>query len=112
MPVQDMAAEPSHPPGMPALSALPATVPGMVPQQAPAPSQGAHPPPYLMPPQPPAGPKVDPPKPFRGDRLDGSAVDTWVFQMELYFANEPRIPRSGRAKRAALNMEGDAAVWL
>ena len=32
--------------------------------------------------------------------------------MELYFANEPRIPVNNRSLRAALNLTGDAAIWL
>ena len=39
-------------------------------------------------------------------------IDTWIYSMEMYFLAETRIPEGHRAVRAALNLEGDAAVWF
>ena len=52
------------------------------------------------------------PKAFEGANLDPTAVDTWIFQMELYFRTEQRIPAAQHAMIACTNLAGDAALWL
>ena len=51
------------------------------------------------------------PKAFAGAKLDGTEVDLWIFLMNLYFV-VLNIPEYQRAMRAALNLSGEAAVWL
>ena len=32
--------------------------------------------------------QLDPPKPFEGKMVDGSLLESWLYQMDLYFAIE------------------------
>lgn len=56
-------------------------------------------------------PKVEPPKSFKGEKLEAAALESWIFQMDLYFS-AANVPIHMMAVRAALNLEGPAAVWL
>ena len=40
--------------------------------------------------------KVDPPKPFDGKTLDGTALESWLYQMNLYFSIETGLPKNLR----------------
>ena len=51
------------------------------------------------------------PKAFEGSKLDGAEIDSWIFSMNLYFA-ALNLPPQQRTVRAALNLSGEAAVWL
>ena len=55
--------------------------------------------------------KVEPPKPFQGG-VNATAIDTWIYQMNLYFSLEDRIPENRRAIRAVMNLAGQAADWF
>ena len=55
---------------------------------------------------------VDPPKPFDGKTLDGTALESWLYQMNLYFTIETSLPDHLRASRAALVLTGNAAMWF
>ena len=56
--------------------------------------------------------KVDPPKPFDGKTLDGTALESWLYQMNLYFSIETGLPENLRVARAALLLTGNAATWF
>ena len=46
--------------------------------------------------------KLDPPKTFEGKTVDGSLLESWLYQMDLYFAIESSIPPELHVARAAL----------
>ena len=56
--------------------------------------------------------KVDPPKPFDGKTLDGTALESWLYQMNLYFSIETSLPEKLRVARAALLLTGNTATWF
>ena len=56
--------------------------------------------------------KVDPPKLFDGKTLDGTALESWLYQMNLYFSIETGLPENLRVARAALLLTGNAATWF
>ena len=56
--------------------------------------------------------KVDPPKSFDGKTLDGTALESWLYQVNLYFSIETGLPEHLRVARAALLLTGHAATWF
>ena len=56
--------------------------------------------------------KVDPTKPFDGKTLDGAALESWLYQMNLYFSIEMSLPENLHVARAALLLTGNAATWF
>ena len=56
--------------------------------------------------------KVAPPKPLDGKTLDGTALESWLYQMNLYFSIESSLPENLRVTRAALLLTGNAATWF
>ena len=55
--------------------------------------------------------KFELPKPFAGG-LNATALDTWLFQMNLYFQMEDQIPVAKCATRAVMNLTGQASDWF
>ena len=55
--------------------------------------------------------KFELPKPFAGG-INATVLDTWLFQMNLYFQMEDHIPVAKRATRAVMNLTGQAADWF
>ena len=51
------------------------------------------------------------PKPFAGG-LNVTALDTWLFQMNLYFQMKDQIPVSKCATQAVMNLTGQAMDWF
>lgn len=47
-----------------------------------------------------------------GTKLDPSEVDNFIFQMDVYFQTETRIPAAQRGIVACGRLAGDAALWL
>ena len=56
--------------------------------------------------------KVDPPKPFEGKTLDGTALESWLYQMNLYFFTETSLLENLCVARAALLLTSNAATWF
>ena len=56
--------------------------------------------------------KLDPPKPFEGKTVDGSLLESWLYQMDLYFAIESSIPPELCVACAALLLMGNALTWF
>ena len=54
--------------------------------------------------------KLDPLKPFEGKMVDGSLLESWLYQMDLYFAMESSIPRELRVAHAVLLLTGNAST--
>ena len=54
--------------------------------------------------------KLDPPKPFEGKMVDGSLLESWLYQMDLYFAIESSILPELRVAHAALLLMGNAST--
>ena len=54
--------------------------------------------------------KLDPPKPFKGKTVDGSLLESWLYQMDLYFAIESSIPPELCVARAVLLLMGNASM--
>ena len=44
--------------------------------------------------------------------LDGTALESWLYQMNLYFSIETSLPENLRVARAALLLTGNAATWF
>ena len=55
--------------------------------------------------------KFELPKPFAGG-LNATALDTWLFQMNLYFQMEDWIPVTKHATWAVMNLTGQVADWF
>ena len=55
--------------------------------------------------------KFELPKLFAGG-LNATALDTWLFQMNLYFQMEDQIPVTKHTTRAVMNLTGQAADWF
>ena len=55
--------------------------------------------------------KFELPKPFAGG-LNATALDTWLFQMNLYFQMKDQIPVTKHATRAMMSLTGQAADWF
>ena len=51
------------------------------------------------------------PKPFAGG-LNATVLDTWLFQMNLYFQMEDWIPVTKCVSQAVMNLTGQAADWF
>ena len=51
--------------------------------------------------------KVDPPK-----MLGGTALESWLYQMNLYFHIETSLLENLHVARAALLLTGNAATWF
>ena len=56
--------------------------------------------------------KVDPPKLFDGIVLDGSALESGFYQMNLYFSIETSLPLQMRVARAVLLLIEHASTWI
>ena len=56
--------------------------------------------------------KVDRPKPFDGKTLDGTALESWLYQMNLYFSIETGLPENLHVARAALLLTVHAVTWF
>ena len=59
-----------------------------------------------------AGFKLDPSKPFQVKTVDGSLLESWLYQMDLYFAIESSILPELRVAWAALLLVGNASIWF
>ena len=44
--------------------------------------------------------------------LDGTALESWLYQMNLCFSIEMSLPENLRIARAALLLTGNAATWF
>ena len=44
--------------------------------------------------------------------LDSTALESWLYQMNLYFSIETSLPENLRVARAALLLTGNAATWF
>ena len=53
---------------------------------------------------------VKPPKPFEGKTLDGTALESWLYQMNLYFLTETSLPEYLHIPKAALLLAGNTAT--
>ena len=56
--------------------------------------------------------KLDPPKPFEGKTVDGSLLESWLYQMDFYFAIESNILPELCVARTALLLIGNASMWF
>ena len=56
--------------------------------------------------------KVNLSKPFDGKTLDSTALESWLYQMNLYFSIETSLPENLHVARAALLLIGNAATWF
>ena len=56
--------------------------------------------------------KVDPPKPFNDKMLNGTALESWLYQMNLYFSIKMSLPENLHIARTALLLTGNAATWF
>ena len=56
--------------------------------------------------------KLDPPKPFEGKLVDGSLLESWLYQLDSYFDIESSIPPKLYVVRAALLLTGNASTWF
>ena len=56
--------------------------------------------------------KLDPPKPFEGKTVDGSLLESWRYQMDLYFAIKFSIPTELQVAHAVLLLTGNAPTWF
>ena len=56
--------------------------------------------------------KLDPPKPFEGKPVDGSLLESWLYQLDLYFDIESSIPPELHVARAALLLMSNASMWF
>ena len=44
--------------------------------------------------------------------LDGTALESWIYQMNLYFSIETSLLDNVHITRAALLLTGNAATWF
>ena len=51
------------------------------------------------------------PKPFAGG-LNATVLDTWLFEINLYFQMKDRIPIAKCATPAVMNFTGQAVDWF
>ena len=51
-------------------------------------------------------------KPFEGKTVNGCLLDSWLYQMDLYFAIESSIPPEVCVSHAALLLMGNESTWF
>ena len=56
--------------------------------------------------------KVDQPKLFDGKTLDSTALESWLYQMNLYSSIEMSLAEKLSVARAALLLTGNASTWF
>ena len=44
--------------------------------------------------------------------IDGTALESWLYQTNLYFSKETGLPENLRVARAALMLTDNAATWF
>ena len=50
--------------------------------------------------------------PFNGKTLDGTALESWLYLMNLYCSIETSFPEDLRIARVALLLTSNAATWF
>ena len=55
---------------------------------------------------------VAPPEPFNGKTLDSAALESWLYQVNVYFLIKTSLLENLRVARAALLLIGNAATWV